>query len=934
MGVAGAGSEELLMNPVFLGWEEPVIGHTAKWLLANFEDLSEVRVVVRGSRAGRRLLEKLAVEADRQKRPLFLPKIATIARIVDELFTGPSGLLPAAPELTQKLAWMDALCRLPQEKKSKLFQTREGVGRNGQPALLLAQRLLTLRNELGGEEVSFAEVARVMSEKMPEAPEIEAERWELLEEVFGEVRNILRKAGWMDPAERRAVLAEKGTPQQVQVVLAGVVEIRPIFMKMLERLSRPPQVLVFAPESQRDGFDEMGRLRPEFWAKRKAGLESGQIHAVVRSADQAEKLAQMAKSWPGATLAVADEKAVAGIREALREEGMESHWAEGRKMREGRVASFLRAVADYVSRKPGEAPAWQSAALLMRHPDGMGVWIKASEVLDEYAERNVPEKMDPPSGSLAADWAKKLANRIGLEPTEESASGHAQKVSDMLVRIYGEMEVNLDLPSGRMMRDSLQKIRKVVAELVALKLPHLEKVRTADFLRMVLAEMEDEQVPEPARAGAVEMVGWLELAEEDSPSVAIASFHEGSVPKSVTADEFLPGHVRELLGVNDNQQRLARDAYALAVVLGTRAEKRGIVGMVVPSFNPAGDPVKPSRLLLAGLKGKELAARVLALTEKEEREKKPATVDRGGGFGDVAAGQEKIDRVSVTAFRDYLKSPRFFYFQSVLGLKAVEDEPGELSPAGFGSLIHRVVGAFGKDKKIRESVDEKEIFEFLKGELDRQTRERFGDQPKAAVGWQLELAEERLEAFARVQARERAEGWQIVVAEEEKGKEGRAEFELKDTKGRVLLVHGRPDRMDWNEKQKRWRVVDVKTSSEPKNPDRAHCEAGGTWCDLQMPLYRELAPKVLKEGVWDPEKCDLVYFHLPKDGEKAAVSKPMDGDLVQRALDKAKEVAADILDGKWKDIGELDPEQTSETFMALCGQAGIPREIAEEEVAE
>ena len=41
----------------------------------------------------------------------------------------------------------------------------------------------------------------------------------------------------------------------------------------------------------------------------------------------------------------------------------------------------------------------------------------------------------------------------------------------------------------------------------------------------------------------------------------------------------------------------------------------------------------------------------------------------------MAAGQEKIDRVSVTAFRDYLKSPRFFYFQSVLGLKAVEDEP-------------------------------------------------------------------------------------------------------------------------------------------------------------------------------------------------------------------------------------------------------------------
>jgi len=184
-----------------------------------------------------------------------------------------------------------------------------------------------------------------------------------------------------------------------------------------------------------------------------------------------------------------------------------------------------------------------------------------------------------------------------------------------------------------------------------------------------------------------------------------------------------------------------------------------------------------------------------------------------------------------------------------------------------------------------------------------------------------------------VQARERAEGWQIVVAEEEKGKESRKEFALKDAKGRELLVQGRPDRVDWNEKQKRWRVVDVKTSSTPKTPDRAHCDTDGTWSDLQMPLYRELAPLVLGEAAkgWDPEKCDLVYLHLPKDVEKAAVSKPMDGDLVKRALQKAGEVAADILDGKWKEIGTLDPETTSETFMALCGQAGIPREIEEEE---
>jgi len=330
-----------------------------------------------------------------------------------------------------------------------------------------------------------------------------------------------------------------------------------------------------------------------------------------------------------------------------------------------------------------------------------------------------------------------------------------------------------------------------------------------------------------------------------------------------------------------------------------------------------------------------LAARVLALTEKKGGGGGAGPGDTGRGFGALPAGQERIEKVSVTAFRDYLQSPRYFYFARVLGLRAVEYEPGELSPGGFGDLIHRTVGAFGREEKLRDSMDAGEISAFLKAELGRQAAGRFGVHPKAAVGWQLELAEERLEAFARVQARERAAGWRIMVTEE-LGKMERAEFPLRDPRGRVLTVHGRPDRMDWHEGEKKWRIVDVKTASQAVAPDRAHCAADGTWRDLQMPLYRELAPAVLgaRAKDWHPETCELVYFHLPKDSEKAGLSRPMDPELVRQALEKASEVAGRILDGDWEEVGELDPETTPETFLALCGQAGIPREPAEEEEEE
>jgi hypothetical protein len=47
-------------------------------------------------------------------------------------------------------------------------------------------------------------------------------------------------------------------------------------------------------------------------------------------------------------------------------------------------------------------------------------------------------------------------------------------------------------------------------------------------------------------------------------------------------------------------------------------------------------------------------------------------------------------------------------------------------------------------------------------------------------------------------------------------------------------------------------------------------------------------------------------------------------------MEKAKEVAGCILDGKWDGLGELDGEIVHPTFLALCGQAGIPQEAEEE----
>ena len=51
----------------------------------------------------------------------------------------------------------------------------------------------------------------------------------------------------------------------------------------------------------------------------------------------------------------------------------------------------------------------------------------------------------------------------------------------------------------------------------------------------------------------------------------VTTFNEGFVPRASTADAFLPNRLRESLGLLHNDRRLARDAYALSLLVRVAA---------------------------------------------------------------------------------------------------------------------------------------------------------------------------------------------------------------------------------------------------------------------------------------------------------------------------------------------------------------------------
>src|SRR5262245_58199180 len=99
----------------FLDWRQPALAAAAEFLRGGYErdgqlDLSGVIVVVPAGRAGRRLLEILVDLTDRRKVAFTPPRIVTPDAFPELLYVPK---LPFADELTQQLAWTDALRSAP-----------------------------------------------------------------------------------------------------------------------------------------------------------------------------------------------------------------------------------------------------------------------------------------------------------------------------------------------------------------------------------------------------------------------------------------------------------------------------------------------------------------------------------------------------------------------------------------------------------------------------------------------------------------------------------------------------------------------------------------------------------------------------------------------------------------------------------------------------
>lgn len=929
----------------FLGWDRPVLHSAADWLLdaghvPDSPNLSRLLVVVRGRRAGRRLLELLALKCAEQGRILVPPEIVTPARMVMRLSQSlPDESAPASP-LASALAWARAIDSADDSERNKLFRRPGADGaKPGLRALIgLGKHLNQIWSELGGAGLGFRDVVRVLGERFPNIADFEVPRWEVLESLHRRAGQILKSQGIIDHTNLLISRARRGEiVTGLRVVLVGVAEMPRIAHEFIARLPEPPAALVFAPETERGGFEEPGVIRAEYWNNRRAELDAGQIHLVERDRDQALRTARIVKSWQDdgialtqMTLAVPDTEALPRLREALDSRGVKTRWAQGRPASDAPAFQLLRLVADYLDHDPEEPPRYEAVAALVRHPDVARIDPGDWSALDRFATEHLPARFDPASLGNVSERVQKIKEVLGrfvdIASDEIGPRDVADWVLRFLIRVYGDREENALSPFGRVAVHALELLRDVLTDTALGRMPWPNRVRPADFLHVVLGFLGGQPVPEPPAPDAVEIVGWLELLEDDAPAVAVTSFFEGAVPETVSADPFLPGSLRQALGLGDNAMRMARDAYALAALMASRSQERGGVALMTPRFDAADNPVRPSRLLLNGLQGEALARRVWYLAGRRESEPLPLLED-GPGFTDVTpGGYPPAQRIRVTAFRDYIESPRKFFFLHILGLQSESDDVLELQGGDVGTLIHQVLAAFGAEASLRDSANEPEIETYLLEKFEEIVRTRFGRWAQPAVEIQIEEVRRRLLGFARVQPALRREGWNIRYVE---GARGLA-CDLTGLKNSgTLTLTGKIDRIDSDPSGKKWRIIDYKTSAKKKDPMQAHyLQRSQKWIDLQLPLYLKLAAPYA-QAEWGveltPENCELVYFQLPEDEPAAGLSASFPQEMIEEGWAMATDVVTKILRGEFKENPSLrpDPAWNDPALLALCGQVGI-----------
>ena len=660
----------------------------------------------------------------------------------------------------------------------------------------------------------------------------ETERWRQLGALERRYDETLAGMGRCDEkAVRIAAAGDPILPAGVEkIVVLGTPDPLPLALRALAAHAGKGvrvDVVVYAPAEESENFDGWGRPVVARWERRLITLRcfEQRVRVCANPAAQAEYLVTAARSYARAEgvlgVGVADTEVLPLAERALARAGIVAFNPEGKARAQDGLHALMVALAEWAA-----LPSFEAGAAVLRCPDVLA-WLRA-RATGRFSAAELLQEID----ALRAKH---------LPPTLAAAGLHAGSFPLAAVGLAALGELRAVLTTGTFPENAAAALAMIFA------------ARRID----------------PGAPLAESAVAWTDTLREVGRALAAWGGAE-LTPEATGGDVFLPEALRVSLGLITNAERFARDAYLLTALTAWRHGDTGRMDVLLGKTSNAGDPLRPSRLLLRCAEA-ELPGRVEQLFRKVEASRPNLPWARAWPMRPrVVASPQKI---SVTALRDWLACPLRFYLRHGLRMARVDPAKDELDAGDFGTLVHSALQQLGKSEELHDCVDADRIRAFLMEQFERVARLRYGTELTLPLVVQLESARQRLRATAEVEARERVDGWRTVEVE------WKFSFPLGG-----LTISGTIDRID-RHADGRVRVLDYKTGDTAVEPDEAHgravrpeddgrpdwmrwADAEGkirVWKDLQLPMYRRAVAAAWGDAV----ACG--YFNLPKAAGGTAV---------------------------------------------------------------
>ena len=873
---------------------------------------------------GRQAIRAVSAQLTAQHKLILPPEFTTTGGFFR---MGERAKMPLVSIPEQKAIWLQILERLDPADFPGLFPG--GIDKEEASLSFHADQIMRLRGELeqSARFGSFRSAAAVLRDDS---------RWSELAELEKRFHAALEKYGMEDPIRATRLAARNAAPfrKYRKIVLAAVPDLSSAVKAkldfLLEAFGGPDSgeadapefvILVAAPGSQEDLFDDWGCVIPEKWSGRVIPFPEGpdRIHSVQDPGEMADLAAQLAADPetgefdPDTTALIVTDTAFAGqmkksFSRFSTEDGkpLEVYDPNGTAMSALRVFGILSALRDLIR---GDEPSADSFRRLLdqecfaRHIASLAGMTpdELRETADTYFLCRIPDVIS------AANWPDPGLVRGVREKDRMVRLGTAfGKITDLRTRLREAEDPVFELSrilgeifSGKRYEPrfgiELDAEAEVFRENAAVfEKSALLKEIPGDRRLFLLEDILKSLRLYPAHGPRVmEITGFLDALFRPADRIILCGMNEGLLPESQAPSPFLNESIRKTLGLPDNGSRFARDAFYLESLLTLT---RGDIHFLACKHDREGSPMRFSSFFFHGV---ERLSTLLDRTDvlfadypvpdasPDDDRETPfyARTDLSSAFGD----KDKII-LSVTDFGELLASPIRAFFKRCLKMEEGDYTALELDAASLGTIVHSVFQTFDPLDAWRTALRSGSEMEqkLALDEAEEAFHQAFLSGVRAQVGSEMPLLAmiqtERWHSRIRKAMREFLAQPAPDVLEREWSLAGGQGIPFADA-----IIKGKIDRIEYFREKDLLRIIDIKTGE--KSAKEAHIY-GGSFLNLQLPLYKMLLPQdpVFRENHPDIDlntcRFECGYFRVPNVAEKIGYDIWNDMDRYDEAAEK------------------------------------------------